>query len=201
MNNISSATFMQRQSGAALVIALVFLLMLTLLGLSSSQVSIQQERMAGNYLEWSRAHQAAERALRDLERQVTLLADHKPSVWNVDISEWQDFPGLINFRADCTLETLYGDDWSQAQMSTFGGTAFNGLPAPEYLVVELREFTEPTATGGSIEGRPPCYSSEALKATPEPGNIYLITVRGFGPGDASRRAEAMVQSIFYRGRI
>lgn len=202
MNNSDSVKLMQprtqNQSGAALVIALVFLLMLTLLGLSSSQVSIQQERMAGNYLEWARAHQAAELALRNLEQQVTLLADHLPTQWDVAVSEWRDYPDLLNFRADCTLETAYGEDWAQAPVAAFDGPVFDGLPAPQYMVIELSEFSE-AATG--IEGRPPCYSAEALQATPQPGRIYLLTVRGFGPGDPSRRAEAMVQSIFYRGGI
>jgi len=60
----------RRQSGAVLFVGLVLLLILTLLGLSSSNVSILQERMAGNLAQSNEAFQIAESALRDIESSV-----------------------------------------------------------------------------------------------------------------------------------
>ena len=55
----------QRQSGAVLVIALLFLLIITMLGVSSLQSTTAEERMSGNVRDSGNALQAAEAALRD----------------------------------------------------------------------------------------------------------------------------------------
>ncbi|MNZ44032.1 hypothetical protein D3C78_616510 [compost metagenome] len=52
------------QRGSALLISLVFLLLLTMIGVASIQDSILQERMAGNERDRNMAFQAAEAALR-----------------------------------------------------------------------------------------------------------------------------------------
>ena len=51
------------QGGSALIVALVFLLVMTLIGTTAMQGTTQQERMAGNYLDRMMAFQAAEGAL------------------------------------------------------------------------------------------------------------------------------------------
>jgi type IV pilus assembly protein PilX len=56
-----------RQSGTALIIALIFLLLMTLLGTSSMRTSTMQERMAGNMRDWNLGFQSAEAALREAE--------------------------------------------------------------------------------------------------------------------------------------
>lgn len=58
------------QSGVSLLIALVFLLILTLLGLSASNVAVMQERMAGNLVQSNEAFQLAESTLRSVESDV-----------------------------------------------------------------------------------------------------------------------------------
>ncbi len=66
-------TFIRRpsqQTGSALIISLVFLLLLTVLGLSAMQSSTLQEKMAGNAAEKNRAFQLAEAALRAGELSV-----------------------------------------------------------------------------------------------------------------------------------
>ncbi|HEY5758074.1 MAG TPA: PilX N-terminal domain-containing pilus assembly protein, partial [Steroidobacter sp.] len=55
--------FVTRQHGAALVISLLLLLIMTLLGLGASQSTRLQERMAGNQRDQELALQAAEAAL------------------------------------------------------------------------------------------------------------------------------------------
>ena len=56
-----------RQDGAALILALIFLLLMTLLSTSSMRTSTMQERMAGNLRDWNLGFQGAEAALRDAE--------------------------------------------------------------------------------------------------------------------------------------
>lgn len=54
---------MKKQSGAALMTALVILVILTMLGLSSMSMNTMEERMAANAQEINRAFQAAETGL------------------------------------------------------------------------------------------------------------------------------------------
>jgi len=56
-----------RQQGAALILALIFLLLMTLLSTSSMRTSTMQERMAGNTRDWNLGFQSAEAALRAAE--------------------------------------------------------------------------------------------------------------------------------------
>lgn len=53
------------QQGSALIIALVFLLIMTLIGTTAMQGTSQQEKMAGNMRDRNLAFQAAEAALRE----------------------------------------------------------------------------------------------------------------------------------------
>ena len=54
-----------RQSGAVLVVALLFLMIITMLGVTSLQSTTAEERMAGNARDQNNSLQAAEAALRD----------------------------------------------------------------------------------------------------------------------------------------
>lgn len=53
-----------RQRGVVLIVALVVLLVLSMLGISSMQGTVMEERMAGNMYDRNLAFQAAEAALR-----------------------------------------------------------------------------------------------------------------------------------------
>ncbi|HSH29209.1 MAG TPA: PilX N-terminal domain-containing pilus assembly protein [Thiohalobacter sp.] len=68
-------TPMQRQRGAALIVSLLLLLIMTLLGVSAMQTTTLQERMAGNTRDRAVALQAAEYALRDAETVIDGLSD------------------------------------------------------------------------------------------------------------------------------
>jgi type IV pilus assembly protein PilX len=61
------ATAARRQRGAAMVIALVMLLVLTVLGTATARLTLLEERMTGNTQDNRVAFQAAEAALRDGE--------------------------------------------------------------------------------------------------------------------------------------
>lgn len=53
------------QRGAVLVVALLFVMIISMLGVSSMQSTASEERMSGNSRDWNNAMQAAEAALRD----------------------------------------------------------------------------------------------------------------------------------------
>ena len=58
------------QSGAALMVVLILLLVMTLLGLASLRGTLMEERMSANLLDRSLAFQAAEAALREAEAAI-----------------------------------------------------------------------------------------------------------------------------------
>jgi type IV pilus assembly protein PilX len=57
----------RQQRGAALIVSMLMLLVMTLIGITGMQTSILEEKMAGNYRDSALAFQAAETALRDAE--------------------------------------------------------------------------------------------------------------------------------------
>ncbi len=71
----------RRQNGAALFIALMILIVLSLLAVSAGQVTALQERMASAYWTDVRTFEAAEAVIRESERRITAgaaRADNPP---------------------------------------------------------------------------------------------------------------------------
>lgn len=66
------------QRGAVLVVSLIFLLVLTLIGVVSMQNTTLEERMARNVYDGERAFQAAEAALREGEEWVMDIDPYSP---------------------------------------------------------------------------------------------------------------------------
>jgi type IV pilus assembly protein PilX len=79
-------TVRKRQQGAALIIGLIILVVLTLIGVQAMRSSIVQERMAGNMRERNVAFQAAEAALRVGEASGPFLTTNAaladPATWD-----------------------------------------------------------------------------------------------------------------------
>ncbi|MEW5789722.1 MAG: PilX N-terminal domain-containing pilus assembly protein [Pseudomonadota bacterium] len=92
-----------RQRGATLLAGLIFLIILTLIGVTASRVSILEERMAGNLRDRAVALQAAEMALRDAERDLSgEYGATNPRPDNIE--------NLGNFSEDCGASTGGSDD-------------------------------------------------------------------------------------------
>ncbi|MCM0610991.1 PilX protein [Marinobacter sediminum] len=70
MKQISQNGFGQKHSGAALIISLIILLVLTLIGVAGMNTSVMQERMAVNSQNSNRAFQAAESTVGALTNQL-----------------------------------------------------------------------------------------------------------------------------------
>ncbi len=62
----------QKQQGVTLLIGLVFLIMLSLLGLNAAQMSTLEERMSGNVRSRDLAFQSAEAALKHVEQNLAV---------------------------------------------------------------------------------------------------------------------------------
>jgi len=174
----------RRQTGATLLIGLMILLVLVILGLTSSNVSMMQERMAGNFRESNLAFQAAEDTLREIEMRLQGTGGGTGGLGV--IPSWSDDASLeIN---DCTLQRRYGptssDDWDDAPWQE-APTADDTNPSRWFMIIDLRD-------------QPACRPMEEEDGTPR-GAYFLIVARALGPGGAgdARRAEAVLQSMFF----
>ncbi|AJE14262.1 MAG: PilX N-terminal domain-containing pilus assembly protein [Pseudomonadota bacterium] len=144
------------QSGSALIISLIFLLVLTMIGVASIQDSTLQERMAGNERDRNIAFQAAEAALRAGEnhlRQAGVL--FSASGTNGLISP--DYTGIR------PVETNY--PWSERSQQV--SDSFAGVrSAPRYTI----EWLTTQTFMPSDEGEVPIVNS------------YRVTARAVGGG-------------------
>ena len=168
-----------RQAGMALVLSLLFLLILTILGVTSMNTSTLQEKMAGNMKNQYTAFQASESALRDgeswLQQQTSRpppTSDGSSGVWNLGT------PGDF-------LDPTHDFSWWQANGEEYGPDGAQDIASasddPRY-VIEERAFANDSVNLGlsyGISGR------------------YYYRVTGFGVG-STRAAQVLTQSSYPR---
>jgi type IV pilus assembly protein PilX len=170
-----------RQGGAALIVSLVFLLIMTVVGLAGMQATSLEEKMAGNMRDRNLAFQAAESAIRAGESYLTAATlpvfDCTNGLYKADD---------INCDGTKDMTTKVWDaitDWSSAAVATYSdGAKLADVHAyPAYIVEQLPPVPEP---GGSLE-----------VGVPMERNFYRVTARGVG---GTANAVVMVQSIYKR---
>lgn len=112
-----------KNSGVALITVMLFLIALTGLAVWTARQSLLGEGMARNQLDRAAATQAAEAALRDGERDLTILASAMRTNASCTRSR-EGPPKSFEFTSDCTLgycfkdEASYGiSNWSTATSS------------------------------------------------------------------------------------
>lgn len=169
-----------RQSGATLFVGLMFLLILTILGLSSSNVAIMQERMAGNVSESNVTFQEAERTLREAEDRLKRHVSGGAGGLGFVPPTWEE-TGLD--RSDCTMSAV---NWS----SPSGNLSWQDAPSTDgqYMVVDLSDYM----SGGIPYGSSCRPVSESGMNTA--GEYFLVVARADG---ATGTTESIVQTIFF----
>ncbi|HIP53703.1 MAG TPA: pilus assembly protein PilX [Chromatiales bacterium] len=171
-----------KSRGAVLITGLVFLLILTLLGLSAMQSTTLEQRMAGNSLDSNIAFQAAEAALRTGESVIgnwstepTPNGSGSNGVWSLNAPD-PDANDGINWWDD----SARGESWWNANGQ--GGVSISGVSsAPRYLIEE-RDYVSDNLNVGNQNA--------------ETGRVfYRLTARGKGSSSTSR---VMLQSTYVR---
>ena len=169
---------MKNQKGIALVVSLVILLILTVIGLSSLETSVNEHRVARNLQAITEAFQAAEVALseggeqflQNLANEIPLpTLDGRNGIWELNAidSNAEDQRGWWMERDGV---------WWQANGSALNDFSTE-VPVPNY-VIEHRQFVRDTlSVGHQVQSGV---------------QIHRITARGQG----RERAEAIVQSTF-----
>ena len=189
----------RRERGAVLIVALLFLVMLTLLGVTAMTGTTMEERMAGNARDNAVAFQAAEAALRDARRDlgewaVAGFAGKRalPNGWALNIA---------NFGVGFTAATCNTTD-AAAQGLCLPDVYVGGENAQLPAVPTAHSFTAaPSVQYGQFTGaallegvaRQPRYlielfclvrHDEGLSGAPN-CNFFRITAIGYGANPAT----------------
>jgi len=181
MNVRASAT---AQGGAVLVVALVMLLLMTVLALSGISASQLEFRLAGNRAEQVRAFNAAESALRNVERRLADIAGgddlrgascagrqglcvlQVDSVRRVDEQgawqwSWSSDPGAWWGKAQNAIDYRGADgqsgfDWTLRQHAAYFASDGDGLNLGNLDEPQLRtDYYYADVYAGSDDGRTP----------------------------------------------
>lgn len=172
-----------RNRGMALVTALIFLLVLTILGVAGMSSAHLQEKMAGNLQEQTIAFQATESALKAGEDWVYGLLN-KPDFPNTAIGLY-----VVSTTDKPVWELV---NWNGTEVVTYPnqpgvsvvGEKFDVAQQPRYIVEDLGEVPE---QGGSIS----LSTNYKGKGT----TVMRITAHGGGRTSAS---VAEVQSTYWK---
>jgi len=157
-----------RQQGAVLVVSLLFLLVLTMLGVSTMRSNAMEERMSGNLRDRNLAFQAAEAALRDAENFIEGI---------VSVGAFDGTSGLYGTAND-EPDFFSAASWAENRSRGYTGTAINGVSTqPRYII---KFVNESSASGG--DSGPIGNYGDASTATIR---RFRITARGTGGSNNS----------------
>lgn len=174
MNHIRHSRPIQR--GTALIMAMVFLLILTLIGVTSMTTAALEEKMAGNMGDKNIAFQTAESAL--VEGEIWVGSQMNKPIFDPAVTS----DGL-HLPSTTSTPVWHHSTGIWASTDLFSYPALNNVSVqPAYIIEDLGEIPD---TGGSLV-LPANY-----KATGK--NLFRITVRASGRSDST---VAMVQSVY-----
>jgi len=144
-------TYSNKQSGVVLIISLIMLLLLTIIGVTSMQVTGLEEKMAGNFRDQNVAFQAAESTLKEAE--IFLL--NNP----IDATIYDGTNGLLNF-SDSEPANFFTHGWTGSDSATTipgYGNNFSLAEDPRYIIKKVSQTpataTEPVKTYFKITAR------------------------------------------------
>jgi type IV pilus assembly protein PilX len=172
MKNLLRRSARRNEQGSALVIGIVFLLVLTMLGLVGMQGSILEERMAGNTRDRELAFRSGEAALRDGESFLTVAA----------LPPFDGTGGLYQPAEAGNPPQWETVTWNSTDSLQYSSTSLVGLAAqPRYIIEELPPL-------------PVTGESEKFGALPE-AEMFRVTTRAVG---GTANAVVMLQSTYRR---
>jgi len=176
-DGIRPGPYLGKERGAALIVSLLILIVLTLIGVSAMSTSSLEEKMASNTRDLNLAFQAAESALKDAERYIDNLA----SISAFDGSVAGLYPPVSENNPP--PDFFSGPVWEQAIV--YSGS-IEGVANPPRYIIEL------VGTIGNDDINIGDYSSSSGV-----GEIttFRITARGTGGSDS-----AVVYLQSYYGR-
>jgi type IV pilus assembly protein PilX len=183
-------TLPHRQHGVVLVIALIFLLLITILAIAASGTSLMQLRLAGGLRSSQMADFGAESALRGAEWRLWTASNvdpmacttsgpicykYDPAALNTDVEAFRNSPGWVDTGA-----TVYSAGTLTAESTD---KTFKLTKDPVYLIEDLG-VELPAGAGSQHESG---QSSPGTGNTSVDSHIYRITARSTGANDNTVR--------------
>jgi type IV pilus assembly protein PilX len=176
-----------RQSGMSLFPALMFLLVLSVIGIAALNSTLMQEKMVSNTKDTNLAFQAAEAGLRDAE------ADVVKNITGGTVFSSSCAGGLCTppstWPTPSSLDISKAIDWTNSGLTRSYGVYTSSAPLPnvaaqpQYVIEKLSSLA--VGPGGSV----------GLGVTPPPsgGAAYRLTVLATG---ARAETRVILQSTF-----
>ena len=170
-------TFPHRQGGAALLIVLIILVLVTLMGLTTMKASVLQEKMSGGNADKTLAFQATELALRDAEQYIEAELTSTSSF----VEGCQSGLCLPVTDGSFVLDDFDWDGKALKYGAETGRAALGGVAhQPRYFIELMPDMA------------PPLGDTVRAAAT---GTPYRITAIGYGRQAGTR---VILQSTFYK---
>ena len=165
-------TFAQSERGAALIVALIFLLALTLLGTSGTLNSTMQERMASNTRNRDLAFEAAEHALTEADKWIRTQSAAALSAAAASTSTSDGVRDNGDLHANDLAFWTTTFDWSSTDLKS---PSLSGVATqPSYVVEQM--------PSGRCPGKPTATCS-----------FYRVTAQGVG---AVAEAVVILQTMY-----
>ncbi|MCP3673844.1 MAG: pilus assembly protein PilZ [Gammaproteobacteria bacterium] len=163
---------LSNQNGAVLITSLIFLLIMTLLALSSMQNTSLEEKMAGNVRAQNIAFQAAEAALRGGEAYLQGLTIRPTAVTNGPVWPLYDLDEIDSLSAF----TTWWQDWSETnwENNAVSLTELTGVTAPHYVIEEVALVPFSLNTGSNGDGVGVNYYQITSRGSDLSGNVRVI---------------------------
>lgn len=163
------------ERGSALIVSLIFMLLLTIIGVGAMQSASLQERMAGNSRDLNSAFQSAEAAVRAAEDYMQ----------GATVGPFNGSNGLYRYcEAGVTGTDCNGPQWSARSSTGWvkrSGTIAGVSEQPEYVIQQMPSIADPEGSLAADEVGPTL-------------DYYRITARGFGTSSNTM----VVLQVMYR---
>ena len=168
-----------RQRGAVLAVCLLLLLVLTLIGVSSMQGTLLEEKMAGNTTDRNLAFQNTESAIREAEIFVEGL---------VSLGNFDGTAGLFGLD-DPDPDHTVADTWTNSANHIVADSHYGAYQPPRY---NIKRFTTVTGTEGAM-------NMSGYGDNKGTGDVTIFRITARGTGGSADSAEVMLRSNY--GRI
>ncbi|MEM9372849.1 MAG: PilX N-terminal domain-containing pilus assembly protein [Planctomycetota bacterium] len=176
-----------RQGGAALVVGMVLMLVLTIITLASARSTLRQEQMVGAIRESNFAFQAAEDVLRQVERRLRVAAE-SGTTGGLDPELWTS-AGLEKFDCSGSDLVFFGDPsgWQSSPDPVANPASGSGNLTTRYRVIFMSRVDRERVS---------CTPYEELAQGSSQGesSYYLVLAYAEGPGG---RGSALLTSTYY----
>ena len=178
-NNYGLSTLRSSQSGAALIISLVFLMVISIVAVASMKSTTMQERMAGNTRDRNLALQAAESGIREAELYLEGIAS---------LGQFTGTGGLYRQTDDAPDYQDY-TIWSNGANYVTADAAYGSYEPPRYFI---QHFT-------TVVGEEGALNMSGYGDNKGTGDVTIFRITGRGTGGGADTAEVILRSQY--GRI